>query len=250
MAIAQLGHIAENRTVNAGSTPSFSSADRDTQCRPILTSSPFAASFTRRHRRTPRRECRLNSSFPSAFGVREASDFLAEHLGRAVGAVELVGEGAWSRCFGFHDDGRERVIRFGNFFDDFEKDRRASALPSPAAPVPEVTETGKRPQTATAISSRAYGEPLETPRRRQWVKMLPSLFALLDAMRTIDGSPRRAGYGGWDARRRREFRGGASSSSRSRPIREPADLRMAAAAGGIARRRHPVRSRHASTVRS
>jgi hygromycin-B 4-O-kinase len=128
----------------------------------------------------------------------DAREFLTAHLGRAVGAVELVGEGSWSRCFGFRDEGRERVIRFGNFFDDFEKDRRAAAFASPALPVPEVWELGEALGGYFAISTRAYGEPLETLGAREWEAVLPSLFALLDALRTIDVA-HTSGYGGWDA---------------------------------------------------
>ena len=136
---------------------------------------------------------------PSAFGVREASDFLAEHLGHDVGPVELVGEGAWSRCFGFRDDGRELVIRFGKYLDDFERDRRASSFSTPELPVPEVTEIGSALDGYFAISSRAYGEPLESLSATAWVQTLPALFAVLDAIRGIDVSET-SGYGGWDAR--------------------------------------------------
>ncbi len=76
---------------------------------------------------------------PSRIGTSDARGFLEEHLDREVDAVELVGEGAWSRCFGFTDRGREFVIRFGKFVEDFEKDRRAASFSSAALPVPEVT---------------------------------------------------------------------------------------------------------------
>jgi Predicted aminoglycoside phosphotransferase len=136
---------------------------------------------------------------PDGIGTEAARDFLAEHLGRDVGNVELVGEGAWSRCFGYRDAGRELVIRFGNHVDDFEKDRRAGAFASAALPVPEVTEIGRAFGGYFAISARAYGEPLELLGASEWNATLPSLFAALDALRAIDVSDT-TGFGGWNAR--------------------------------------------------
>lgn len=77
----------------------------------------------------------------------DASRFLNRHLGREVGAVELIGEGAWSRCFGFTDRGRNLVIRFGRFLDDFEKDRRAGSFSSAALPMPARTSAPSSTQT-------------------------------------------------------------------------------------------------------
>jgi hypothetical protein len=56
-----------------------------------------------------------------------ARRFLAGWCGHGPGAVELVGEGEWSRCFAFTRDGRELVVRFGRHVDDFAKDRMAAA---------------------------------------------------------------------------------------------------------------------------
>ena len=90
-----------------------------------------------------------------------AQSFLEGHFGHPVSHVEYVGEGAWSRCFGFVDRGRELVVRFGRFVEDFEKDRRASAFRSPQLPVPEMMAVGRAFDGFFAVSSRAHGEPLE-----------------------------------------------------------------------------------------
>ena len=135
---------------------------------------------------------------PSRIGTIDAHKFLESHLGRKVEAVELVGEGAWSRCFGFSDRGREFVIRFGRFVEDFEKDLRAASFSSAALPVPEVTEIGQAFDGYFAISSRAHGEPLESLSSVGWKDVLPSLLAALDAARSIDLSDT-TGYGFWDA---------------------------------------------------
>jgi hygromycin-B 4-O-kinase len=135
---------------------------------------------------------------PVGIGVSDASEFLAEHLGHDVGPVEVVGEGAWSRCFGFRDDGRELVIRFGSYLDDFQKDRRAASFTAPALPIPTVTDIGTALGGYFAISTRGYGEPLESLSASEWVATLPALFAALDALRRVDVSAT-TGYGGWDA---------------------------------------------------
>jgi hygromycin-B 4-O-kinase len=136
--------------------------------------------------------------FAPGIGSGDARDFLTNHLGRAVGDVELVGEGAWSRCFAFTDDGRERVVRFGDYLDDFEKDRRAAAFASPALPVPEVWDLGEALGGYFAISTRAHGQPLEMVHALEWQAVLPGLLGVLDALRAIDVSDT-SGFGGWDA---------------------------------------------------
>ena len=130
--------------------------------------------------------------------VGDARRFLQEHVGRGVESVEKVGEGAWSQCYGFTDRGRELVIRFGRYLDDFEKDRRAASFGCAALPVPDVLEVGRAFGGHFAISSRAHGEPLESLSASEWKKVLPSLFDALDAVRAVDLSET-SGYGGWDA---------------------------------------------------
>jgi hygromycin-B 4-O-kinase len=132
-------------------------------------------------------------------GATEARAFLAGHLGCDVGAVEPVGAGAWSLCFGFRIDGESRVVRFSRYQDDFEKDRRAAGFAMSALPVPEVFEIGQAFGGYFAISSRGQGEMLEGLDADGWRAVLPSLFAALDAMRAIDLSSTR-GYGGWSGR--------------------------------------------------
>lgn len=135
---------------------------------------------------------------PTPVGRRDAADFLAEHLGRSHLDVELLGEGMWSRAFGFEHDGRELVVRFGQHRDDYEKDQRAGAFASDALPVPAVVEIGPAFDGHFAISTRARGAPLEELDGAGWRTTLPSLFAALDAIRALDVS-HTTGFGGWDA---------------------------------------------------
>lgn len=134
---------------------------------------------------------------PTPVTEAEARHFLEDRLGRTVDPVEWVGEGAWSRCFGFRDGGRELVVRFGAFAVDFEKDRRAASLRSPTLPIPEVIEVGPAFDGYFAISSRVRGVPLESLSRDAWRGTLPSLLSTLDAIRRADlaGS---SGWGEWD----------------------------------------------------
>lgn len=128
--------------------------------------------------------------------VSQAETFLRNHLGDPVSNVVLVGEGAWSRCFGFRHGDEELVIRFGKYVDDFEKDQRAYTFASPDLPIPKVLEIGEAFDGYYAISTRAYGVPLEQVSASQWVALLPSLVSALEAMRTTDLSAT-TGFGGW-----------------------------------------------------
>lgn len=136
----------------------------------------------------------------SGIGVTEAVAFLRSHFG-SVDDVALVGQGEWSRCFGFRLGDQELVIRFGRHVEDFEKDRRAAAWASAALPVPEVHEIGPAFDGYFAISSRVDGAALESLDRAGWEAALPSLLAALDSMRSID-PPDGSGYGLWDGRGR------------------------------------------------
>lgn len=134
---------------------------------------------------------------PSRVDVEAARAFLEGHFGRPIDGVELVGEGAWSRCFGFRDRDRELVVRFGRFVDDFENDRRAASFDAPGLPVPRLETIGRAFEAWFAISERVFGEPLEQRSASRFRAVLPSLFEALDAIREIDIAST-TGYGGWD----------------------------------------------------
>jgi hygromycin-B 4-O-kinase len=135
---------------------------------------------------------------PPVATVHGAAQFLNTHLGHDVGPVELVGEGEWSRCFGFRDGERDLVIRFGHHLEDFERDRRAATFASPALPVPEVVEIGAALDGWFAISTRVHGLALEVLDRAAWSAALPAIREVLEALRAIDVSTT-DGFGAWDA---------------------------------------------------
>lgn len=130
--------------------------------------------------------------------VTQAQAFLASHFGAEPTDVVLVGEGAWSRCFGFRLGDQALVIRFGNHVDDFEKDQLAYRYHSAALPIPHVSEIGQAFGGYYAISTRTYGVPLENLNAAQWQATLPSLVDVLEALRTADLAAT-TGLGGWGA---------------------------------------------------
>lgn len=108
----------------------------------------------------------------------------------------LIGEGAWSRCFGFYHNGEELVVRFGKYIDDFEKDKHAYRYATPNLPIPELRDLGTYSDLYYAISTRVHGVPLESINTAQWRAVVPSLAAAMEAMRQADISST-SGFGGW-----------------------------------------------------
>ena len=135
---------------------------------------------------------------PSPPDIDRARSFLEQRYGSAVGGVEWAGEGAWSRCFGYEQEGRELVVRFGRHRSDFEKDQRASGFRGPGLPVPELLELGRAFGAHFAVSTRGRGEPLETLSSEAWRAALPSVLGMLDAARNLDLSTT-SGWGRWGA---------------------------------------------------
>lgn len=125
----------------------------------------------------------------------EAETFLTKYYDSPI-HVELLGEGAWSRCFGYQHNVQELVIRFGNYVEDFEKDRLAYRHVADHLPVPQVLDIGQAYDGYYAISTRVTGAPLENVTKAEWPTLVPSVVAMLEALRTADLAPF-IGYGGW-----------------------------------------------------
>lgn len=128
---------------------------------------------------------------------RQVRAFLAERFDPAARDVALLGAGAWSRCYGFSCAGRALVARFGRYGDDFQKDRLAARYRSPDLPIPDVLALGRAFDGFYAVSTRAYGTPLEEVAAAHWRLLLPALAGALEALRTADLTAAR-GWGGWD----------------------------------------------------
>jgi aminoglycoside phosphotransferase (APT) family kinase protein len=115
--------------------------------------------------------------------ISMATSFLVAHYGGAALDVILLGEGAWSRAFGFRANGHDLVARFGAYREDFEKDQYAFKFAGPDLPVPMVIEVGQAFDGAFAISERCFGSFLELLDFEPLCRLLPSLLRLFDAMR-------------------------------------------------------------------
>lgn len=101
----------------------------------------------------------------NGIGIVQARTFLAEYyrIGSAKHLeVELVGEGAWSRCFGYRHGDHELVIRFGNYVDDFQNDQLAYRYATPDLLISEVFDIGEAFDGFYAISTCVHGVPLES----------------------------------------------------------------------------------------
>ena len=121
-----------------------------------------------------------------------------------VSDVALLHGGAWSSAFAFRSDDHERVIRFGAYREDYEKDRVAAGWRRPYLPVPEVLEIGDAFEGVYAVSVRHHGEGLASLSVDRLRSVIGELFLSLGAIRDIDAPG--TGFGMWQAPSRSEER--------------------------------------------
>jgi hygromycin-B 4-O-kinase len=129
--------------------------------------------------------------------LSDAQAFLQKRFGIDRDGVEYVGEGAWSRCFGFTLNDSEMVIRFGRHLDDFQRDRIAARFAARDLPIPQVIEIDEAFGAWYCVSTRGRGTPLEQLDAVQWVDVAPSVLTTLDALRRADITAT-TGYGPWN----------------------------------------------------
>jgi hygromycin-B 4-O-kinase len=136
---------------------------------------------------------------PGAFTPGTVAAFLTTRLGDHVDArsVRRIGHGEWSKAFYVRTaNGRELVVRFSVRDEDFLKDQRAMRFASAQLPIPRLLEIGPAFDGYYAISERAHGRFLEHRGQVAMERLLPSLFAMLDACRGVDLSAS-SGFGVW-----------------------------------------------------
>jgi hygromycin-B 4-O-kinase len=129
------------------------------------------------------------------------ADFLRARLGNIdPRTIQPVGHGEWSTAFYVQhaDEYRDLVVRFSATDDDFRKDQRALRYASRRLPLANLLEIGEAFGGFYAISERAFGEFIEHRDAAAMQRLLPSLFDVLDAVRTVDISDT-LGFGLWHA---------------------------------------------------
>lgn len=124
-------------------------------------------------------------------------DFLRERFGPAT-EIAVMRPGEWSVAYSVRTVDADLVARFGAYDEDFEKDEFAARYSSPALPIPPIIERGPALSGYYAIAPRMSGEHIDGLDEARMRRVLPSLFAALDAMRTVDLSSA-SGFGGWRA---------------------------------------------------
>jgi hygromycin-B 4-O-kinase len=130
---------------------------------------------------------------------KAAARFIAERYGpSAAESMAALGGGDWSRAFSFCLEGRQLVVRFGSYLEDFRKDQKAMSFARPELPIPTVLEVGEAHGLFYAVSERHFGLFLETLDERGWRTLLPALLSGLDALRQIqlEGGVDWSGAGG------------------------------------------------------
>ena len=133
--------------------------------------------------------------FRAKHEASRVEEFLRHRFGE-VRDIAPIGKGEWSQAFSFATGTRELVVRFGQFADDYAKDRTAFGFSSADLPIPEVHEIGEAFDGVYAISTRAHGRGFDELDAAGYRRALPAVFRALDALRRIDTSATR-GYGMW-----------------------------------------------------
>ena len=126
-----------------------------------------------------------------------ARAFLHERLG-ATAEITVMRPGEWSAAYSVRTKDAELVARFSAYDEDFEKDAYAARYESAALPIPPIIEWGPAGKGYYAVAARMPGVHIDTLDEAGMRRVLPSLFAALDAMRVVDLSGA-SGYGGWRA---------------------------------------------------
>ena len=93
---------------------------------------------------------------------------------------------------------RQYILRISTLEEDFRRDAFAAQFASPDLPIPAVLGIGRYGHGWWCISEQAAGTHLDDLDAGALERVLPSLGAMLRAMRDVT-SPETHGYGSWDA---------------------------------------------------
>ena len=132
------------------------------------------------------------------FGADEATAFLRRRFDdRAIEVEPLVG-GTWSQAYAFRRCDEELVARFGRHPDDYGKDRWAATWATPELPIPTVLEVEPVGDDGwwCAVSTRAFGTPLEAATPAEWTALVPRIVDLIARCAALPNEPAQ-GVGRW-----------------------------------------------------
>lgn len=126
----------------------------------------------------------------------EVEQFLSRRLD-GVTRVTVLGSGEWSRAYAFRSGGRELVVRFSQWQEDFRKDELARRFSTEDMPVPSVVRIGAAPGGYYAVTDRAFGGAFDDFDPGKMPELFPQILAVLDDLRNTDVTAS-TGYGRWD----------------------------------------------------
>lgn len=129
--------------------------------------------------------------------TEQVQQFLTDHYRSGVSNIIMLSGGNWSQAFAYKQAGKDYVIRFGLHQDDYLNDQSAQLYASSDLPIPKVLEIGEAFGGYFAISERAFGTMIDELDHEAMKRVMPSLFATLDAIRIADISSS-TGFGGRD----------------------------------------------------
>lgn len=137
------------------------------------------------------------NSMKTAWTFADARRFVQSHYGPQAEGLTCLGAGEWSTAFAVTLSGLPRVLRFGHFREDFDKDREMGQHTSSRLPIPQVVEVGELPGGGSfALAERAWGTYLDDQDEAGMRQVLPHLLDALETTRDIP-VPEGAGYGLW-----------------------------------------------------
>ena len=132
------------------------------------------------------------------FGADESAAFLRRRYRDPDIQVEPLAGGTWSQAYAFRLGGDELVARFGRHPDDYGKDRRAATWATPELLVPTVLDVEPVDDDGwwCAVSTRAFGTPLEAATPAEWAVLVPRVVDLIARCAALPYQPAQ-GIGRW-----------------------------------------------------
>jgi hygromycin-B 4-O-kinase len=126
--------------------------------------------------------------------VGQISEFQPQYSESLITDISALSGGEWSQAFAFRQDDKDYVLRLSESEDDFLIDRFANRFSSSRLPIPKIVELGTAFAGYYAVSERAFGTMIDDLDKVSMKRIIPSLFAILDAIRETDISDTQ-GYG-------------------------------------------------------